>query len=224
MMFPRSLMILVFVAPSAGVYAEPLSLEDRGLIDRARAKAGSSEHEICAYTFSSDDGQTKTRVRFDPSSGDNPWRLLERGGEKPQGAEAEDYEAPSQARMSHPANVDVSSLDSEDLHVLRRDPDSVVFGFSPRDEKGDLIHKKVSGELTVRRADAVLTSTLIAGANFRQAVVMKMREFRIQTALGFDPEVGAVVMQAMDMTMEGKIPLKSIQMELHLEFGDFDCP
>ena len=51
-----------------------------------------------------------------------------------------------------------------------------------------------------------------------------MREFRIQTALDFDPEVGAVVMQAMDMTMEGKIPLKSIQMELHLEFGDFDCP
>ena len=76
----------------------------------------------------------------------------------------------------------------------------------------------------MRRADAVLTSTLIAGANFRQAVVMKMREFRIQTALDFDPEVGAVVMQAMDMTMEGKIPLKSVQMELHLEFGDFDCP
>ena len=224
MIFARTLMILVFMAPSAGVYAEALSEEDRGLIDRARAKAGSSQHEICAYTFSSSDGKTTTRVRFDPSRGANPWRLLERDGEKPDGSEAEEYEAPSQARMSHPANVDVSSLDSDDLHVLRRDPDTVVFGFSPRDEKGDLIHKKVSGELTVRREDAVLTSTLISGENFRRAVVMKMREFRIRTALDYDPEVGAVVMQAMDMTMDGKIPLRSIQMDMHLEFGDFDCP
>ena len=208
-------------APGWG-YTEPLSVEDRALIDRARAKVGSTEHETCAYTFSSDNGQTKTRVRFDPSDVDNPWRLLEQDGASPGDAEAEHYEAPSQA--SHPANVDVSSLDSEDLHVLRRDLDTVVFGFSPRDDRGDLIHKSVSGELTVRRADAVLTSNLISGANFRRALVMKMRDFRIQTTLDYDPEVGAVVMRAMDMEMKGRVALKKIEVELHLDFGDFDCP
>ena len=215
-------MVLLFMAASGWGYTEPLSVEDRALIDRARAKVGSTEHENCAYTFSSDNGQTKTRVRFDPSGGGNPWQLLEQDGESPDGAEAEDYEAPSQA--SHPANIDVSSLDSEDLHVLRRDPKTVVFGFSPRDEKGNLIHKSVSGELTVRRADGVLTSTLIAGANFRRAVVMKMRDFRIQTEFDYDPEVGAVVMQAMDMAMEGSVALKKIEVALQLDFGDFDCP
>ena len=215
-------MVLLFMGASDWGYTEPLSVEDRALIDRARAKVGSTEHETCAYTFSSDNGQTKTRVRFDPSGGGNPWQLLEQDGESPDGAEAEDYEAPSQA--SHPANIDVSSLDSEDLHVLRRDPKTVVFGFSPRDEKGNLIHKSVSGELTVRRADGVLTSTLIAGANFRRAVVMKMRDFRIQTEFDYDPEVGAVVMQAMDMAMEGSVALKKIEVGLHLDFGDFDCP
>jgi len=28
----------------------------------------------------------------------------------------------------------------------------------------------------------------------------------------------------MDMTMDGKIPLRSIQMDMQLEFGEFDCP
>ena len=148
--------------------------------------------------------------------------MLEQDGKSPDRAEAEDYEAPSQA--SHPANVDVSGLDSEDLHVLRRDPDKVVFGFSPRDDRGDLIHKSVSGELSVRRADGVLISTLISGANFRRAVVVKMRYFRIQTMLEYDPEVGAVVMQAMDMAMEGSVALKKIEVALQLDFGDFDCP
>ena len=215
-------MVLLFMGASDWGYTEPLSVEDRALIDRARAKVGSTEHENCAYTFSSDNGQTKTRVRFDPSGGGNPWQLLEQDGESPDGAEAEDYEAPSQA--SHPANVDVSGLDSEDLHVLRRDPDKVVFGFSPRDDRGDLIHKSVSGELSVRRTDGVLISTLISGANFRRAVVVKMRYFRIQTMLEYDPEVGAVVMQAMDMAMEGSVALKKIEVALQLDFGDFDCP
>ena len=215
-------MVLLFMGASDWGYTEPLSVEDRARIDRARAKVGSTEHENCAYTFSSDNGQTKTRVRFDPSGGGNPWQLLEQDGESPDGAEAEDYEAPSQA--SHPANVDVSGLDSEDLHVLRRDPDKVVFGFSPRDDRGDLIHKSVSGELSVRRTDGVLISTLISGANFRRAVVVKMRYFRIQTMLEYDPEVGAVVMQAMDMAMEGSVALKKIEVALHLDFGDFDCP
>lgn len=215
-------MVLLFMGASDWGYTEPLSVEDRALIDRARAKVGSTEHENCAYTFSSDNGQTKTRVRFDPSGGGNPWQLLEQDGESPDGAEAEDYEAPSQA--SHPANVDVSGLDSEDLHVLRRDPDKVVFGFSPRDDRGDLIHKGVSGELSVRRTDGVLISTLISGANFRRALVVKMRDFRIQTMLEYDPEVGAVVMQAMDMAMEGSVALKKIEVALQLDFGDFDCP
>ena len=215
-------MVLLFMGASDWGYTEPLSVEDRALIDRARAKVGSTEHENCAYTFSSDNGQTKTRVRFDPSGGGNPWQLLEQDGESPDGAEAEDYEAPSQA--SHPANVDVSGLDSEDLHVLRRDPDKVVFGFSPRDDRGDLIHKSVSGELSVRRTDGVLISTLISGANFRRALVVKMRDFRIQTMLEYDPEVGAVVMQAMDMAMEGSVALKKIEVALQLDFGDFDCP
>ena len=222
MIFPRPLLALLFTAASGWGYTEPLSVEDRALIDRARAKAGSTEHEVCAYTVSSNDGQRRTRVRFDPSDVGNPWRLLEQDGASLGDAEAEDYEAPSQA--SHPANVDVSSLDSEDLHVLRRDVDMVVFGFSPRDDRGDLIHKSVSGELTVRRADAVLTSTLISGANFRRALVMKMRDFRIQTTLDYDPEIGAVVMQAMDMAMEGSVALKKIEVGLHLDFGDFDCP
>lgn len=222
MMFQRHWLVLLFMISSFGGYTEPLSSEDRALVERARTKAGATEHEICAYTFNSDDGQTKTRVRFDPSAGGNPWRLLERNGELANGAEAEDYEAPSQA--SHPANVDVSSLDSEDLHVLRREPEVVVFGFSPRDEKGNLIHKSVTGELTIRRADGVLTSTQISGANFRRAVVMKMSEFRIQTALDYDPEVGAVVTRAMDMAMQGSVALKKIEVELHLEFGEFDCP
>ena len=215
-------MVLLFMGASDWGYTEPLSVEDRALIDRARAKVGSTGHENCAYTFSSDNGQTKTRVRFDPSGVGNPWQLLEQDGESPDGAEAEDYEAPSQA--SHPANVDVSGLDSEDLHVLRRDPDKVVFGFSPRDDRGDLIHKSVSGELSVRRTDGVLISTLISGANFRRAVVVKMRYFRIQTMLEYDPEVGAVVMQAMDMAMEGSVALKKIEVALQLDFGDFDCP
>ena len=222
MIFPRPWLVLLFMAASGWSYAEPLSVEDRALIDRVRAKVGSMEHETCAYTVSSDNGQTTTRVRFDPSGGGNPWHLLEQDGKPPERAEAEDFEAPSQA--SHPANVDVSSLDSKDLHVIRRDPDSVIFGFSPRDERGDLIHKSVSGELSVRRADAVLISTLIAGANFRRAVVMKMRDFRIQTKLDYDPEVGAVVMQAMDMAMQGSVTLKKIEVVLHLDFGDFDCP
>ena len=222
MIFLRPLLVLLFMAASDWGYTEPLSVEDRALIDRARAKVGSAEHETCAYTFSSDNGQTKTRVRFDPSDVGNPWRLLEQDGASLGDAEAEDYEAPSQA--SHPANVDVSGLDSEDLHVLRRDPDKVVFGFSPRDDRGDLIHKSVSGELSVRRADGVLISTLISGANFRRALVVKMRDFRIQTMLEYDPEVGAVVMQAMDMAMEGSVALKKIEVALHLDFGDFDCP
>ena len=138
MIFPRPLLALLFTAASGWGYTEPLSVEDRALIDRARAKAGSTEHEVCAYTVSSNDGQRRTRVRFDPSDVGNPWRLLEQDGASLGDAEAEDYEAPSQA--SHPANVDVSSLDSEDLHVLRRDVDTVVFGFSPRDDRGDLIH------------------------------------------------------------------------------------
>ena len=222
MLFPRPWLVLLFMAASGWGYTEPLSVEDRALVDRARAKVGSTEHEICAYTLSSDNGQTKTRVRFDPSGGGNPWQLLEQDGKSPDRAEAEEYEAPSQA--SHPANVDVSGLDSEDLHVLRRNPDRVVFGFSPRDDRGDLIHKSVSGELSVRRADAVLISTLISGANFRRAVVVKMRDFRIQTMLDYDPEVGAVVMQAMDMAMDGSVALKKIEVGFHLDFGDFDCP
>ena len=148
--------------------------------------------------------------------------MLEQDGKSPDRADTEDYEAPSQA--SHPANVDVSGLDSEDLRVLRRDPDLVVFGFSPKDDRGDLIHKSVSGELSVRRTDGVLISTLISGANFRRALVVKMRDFRIQTMLEYDPEVGAVVMQAMDMAMEGSVALKKIEVALQLDFGDFDCP
>ena len=76
----------------------------------------------------------------------------------------------------------------------------------------------------MRRADGVLISTLISGANFRRAVVVKMRDFRIQTMLEYDPEVGAVVMQAMDMAMEGSVALKKIEVALQLDFGDFDCP
>ena len=53
---------------------------------------------------------------------------------------------------------------------------------------------------------------------------MKMRYFRIQTMLEYDPEVGAVVMQAMDMAMEGSVALKKIEVALQLDFGDFDCP
>ena len=221
-MFQRCWLVLLLMIISCAGYAEALSDEDRALIERAKAKAGATEHEVCAYTVTSDDGQTKTRVRFDPSAGGNPWRLLERDGEPTDGAAAEDYEPPSQA--SHPANVDVSSLDSEDLHVLRREPETVVFGFSPRDEKGNLIHKSVSGELTIRRADGVLTSTQISGVNFRRAVVMKMSYFRIQTVLDYDPEVAAVVMRAMDMAMKGSVTLKKIEVEIHLEFGEFDCP
>ena len=55
-------------------------------------------------------------------------------------------------------------------------------------------------------------------------MVFKMNAFRQFFELGYDEEVGAVVMQNLDMEMRGKAMLKKIEVAFNMQFFDFDCP
>ena len=53
---------------------------------------------------------------------------------------------------------------------------------------------------------------------------MKLRKFRVRTALDFDPEVDTVVMRSMNMEMLGRAAFKKFEVDVHIRVSDFDCP
>ena len=191
----------------AGFSHAALNTEDKNLIVSAASKAGGEENEACSYTTRRNDGKTVQEERYNAGA-ENPWRLLTVDGKLATTKQKESYK--SEYRGNHPASLGLDDLDFTE--------------FSPK-ENGEVMDEAIRGEMIVDLTTETVTSMEVKTIKpFSRAMVFKMNAFRQFFELGYDEEVGAVVMQNLDMEMRGKAMLKKIEVAFNMQFFDFDCP
>ena len=200
-----------------------LSQDEAGLVRAAIAKTGDKDKEACAYSTWREQDESVVEERFDPRA-EEEWQLVSVDGKTPTEGQIDDY-APEN-RGPHPAVLDFESLEYDEFWPIESDPQSLVFGFIPKDEDGDPIDEAVRGRMTIARATNELTAMEVeASGPWSPAAFVKMNRFWQKFALAYDEEVDAVVMTAMDMEIKGRaMGLKRINVALNLRFGAFDCP
>lgn len=200
-----------------------LSTDDQNLISSAASKVGGEENESCSYTTRRDDGKSVQEERY--SAGlEEPWALVTIDGQYASPKQKENYK--SEYRGNHPASFGLDDLDFTEYLRVESADDLAVFSFIPKDEEGEQINEVVRGQMTVDLATETITSMEIKAIKpFSPAMMVKMNAFRQTFQLGYDEEVGAVVMQNLDMEIRGKaMGLKKIEAAFNMQFFDFDCP
>ena len=205
----------------AGFSHAALNTEDKNLIVSAASKAGGEENESCSYTTRRNDGKTVQEERYNAGA-ENPWRLLTVDGKLATTRQKESYK--SEYRGNHPASLGLDDLDFTEFSRVESADDVAVFTFVPK-ENGEVMDEAIRGEMIVDLTTETVTSMEVKTIKpFSRAMVFKMNAFRQFFELGYDEEVGAVVMQNLDMEMRGKAMLKKIEVAFNMQFFDFDCP
>ena len=221
---------IVVVLASPTTLAE-LSTDDLELLEQSLLAETRSGADTCAYTqtirrsVEDEDGVFVTvSARFDPNrDSKTPWTIVSVDGRTPTDDEREEHEV-TDAR--HPAVLNFGSIPIDEMAFVSEKDGIRTYESEWRGTRRELrsMGNNLTGYFDIHVATTSLKSVrFVAKEPFRHRVVAKIERFDQEFAYGHDANVGAVVLQSMNLDVAYSSLGRQNGRSVRARFTDFEC-